>query len=385
MNYQIKDQRIVIVLPDSLSSANSEAFQDECNHALEGKGIEEIVLDASHNRYISSAGLRVILFLTKRYSKVSIKDVDLSVYDVLEMTGFTKLVEVHRKLEEVDVSGMKVIGEGRAGIVYRVNKDTILKVYKRKIEISNIEREMALSREAFVLGIPTAITFDIVKVGDTLASRFEMLDCATLGEVMKHDIYHLDQYLDEYAKLLLKINHTTSDTLDLPSKKDKWLEHVSYCLPYLDDSHGKKLRALIEGIEDKKTFVHGDCHIKNIMSDGKNLYLIDMGALSTGHPIFELGALYRTFFGFDFIEPGNTERFFGLDRDTLDRIFYGTLTRYLEHFDDEVLDKIALVGLVYLISWNSRYEGGEGNRAQDAIARLIPLVEKLNDLKIPLK
>ena len=385
MNYQIQDRRIVISLPESLSSANSEAFQEECNEALQNQGIEEVVLDASNNRYISSAGLRVILSLVKRYPKVIIEDVDLSVYDVLEMTGFTKLLEVRRKLEEVDVTGMKVIGEGRTGIVYRVNKDTILKVYKRKIEIASIEREMALSREAFVLGIPTAITFDIVKVGDKLASRFEMLDCATLDEVMKHDIYHLDQYLDAYAELLLKINHTTSDTLDLPSKKAKWLEHVGYCLPYLDESHGKKLQKLIEGIEDRKTFVHGDCHIKNVMSDGKNLYLIDMGALSTGHPIFELGALYRTFFGFDFIEPGNTERFFDMDRDSLDRIFYGTMNRYLEHFDDEVLDKIALVGLVYLISWNSRYEGGEGERAKDAIARLIPLIEKIDELKIPLK
>lgn len=385
MEFKLNDVTLTATLPVAVSSQNAEDLRKEFIEAIEKYHPAKVIIDCHDVSYISSAGLRVFLFLKQEVGEVEVIDTSLEVYNIFQMTGFTKLLTIHRKLEEIDVTGKQIIGEGRTGVVYRLDKDTIVKVYKRDISISSIEQEMNLSRESFVLGIPTAITFDIVKVDGHLASRFEMLDCLTLAEVIKGDLSHLDKYLDEYASLLKKINSSSSSNLQLSSKKKKYQEHASYCLSYLDKEDGEKLVRLIDEIPEAETFIHGDCHIKNIMSDGKSLFLIDMGSLSKGYPLFDLAALYRTFFGFDFIEPGNTESFFELDRDTLDKIFYGVMERYFDgKFNQEVLDKIALTGLVYLISWNHRYEGGKGARSQDAVARLIPLIKRVENLFLPL-
>ena len=384
MEYQYLNKTMTLFLEGRITSANADSIRDDIHAILNGKDVEKVVLDAGKLEYISSAGLRIVFALKRDYADLSIVNVSLDVFDIFEMTGFTKILKVYRKLAEIDVTGMQVIGEGRTGIVYRMNKDTILKVYKRDVSIEDIEAEMKLSRESFVLGIPTAITFDIVKVGTRLASRFEMLDCDTFAEVIAKDVAHLDHYLDQYAELLRKINSTSSSDLDLPDKKKKWIQHAELCLPHLDDAHGKKLMDLIQAVPERKTFVHGDCHIKNIMSDGKSLFLIDMGALSTGHPIFELAALYRTFFGFDFVDPGNTERFLELPRDVLDKLFFGLMERYFGSFDQETLDKIAVAGITYLVSWSSRYENNPV-RVADGAKRLSELLDRVKTLALPLK
>ena len=334
--------------------------------------------------FISSAGLRIVFHLKKLFPRIEIINVSLDVFDILQMTGFTQLAKVSRKMAEIDITGMEVIGEGRTGIVYRMNKDTILKVYKRDVSVADIEREMSMCREAFVLGIPTALTFDIVRVGDRLASRFEMLDCDTLAAMIGKDLEHLDDYLDAYAALLKTINTTSSDQLELPDKKKKWLGHAELCLPHLDKERGEKLVSLIKGIPEAKTFIHGDCHIKNIMSDGKNLFLIDLGSLSKGYPIFDLAALYRTFFGFDFTDPGNTERFLELPRDILDKIFDGIMDRYFGFCNDEIMDKLAVVGLCYLVSWSSRYENNPA-RIEDGAKRLAEALDRVETLVLPLQ
>ena len=46
--------------------------------------------------------------------------------------------------------------------LHRIAEDTIVKVYRSFVSMDAIEKEKALSRWAFVKGLPTAISFDIV-------------------------------------------------------------------------------------------------------------------------------------------------------------------------------------------------------------------------------
>ena len=75
-----------------------------------------------------------------------------------------------------------MIGNGFFSTVYRIDKDTIIKVFNRVSDPEQIERELKLAKQAFILGIPTAISFDIVRVDDKLGVRFEMLDCMSLRD-----------------------------------------------------------------------------------------------------------------------------------------------------------------------------------------------------------
>ena len=71
----------------------------------------------------------------------------------------------YRKYKEISVEGCKRIGWGAKGTVYRYDDEMIVKVFNQNNTYRDVEREIAQSRKAFILGIPTAISFGIVSVG----------------------------------------------------------------------------------------------------------------------------------------------------------------------------------------------------------------------------
>lgn len=60
-------------------------------------GVDDLVLDFADLQYISSAGLRVILSLQKtmnKNGKMTIKNVNDTVMDVFEITGFADILNI---------------------------------------------------------------------------------------------------------------------------------------------------------------------------------------------------------------------------------------------------------------------------------------------------
>ena len=151
---------------------------------LEAQDHGKVVLDAEKLEYISSAGLRVILRLRKQEPELAIVNASPEVYEIFEMTGFTEMMPVSRAYRRVSVDGCEVIGQGANGKVYRLDPETIIKVYLNPNSLPDIHRERELARKAFVLGIPTAIPYDVVKVGDGYGSVFELLNAKSFGSLI---------------------------------------------------------------------------------------------------------------------------------------------------------------------------------------------------------
>ena len=99
------------------------------------------ILDAEGLEYISSAGLRVLLKIRKAFGKdIEIVNVSNEVYGIFEVTGFTELLNVRKKLREISVEGLEVIGGGSFSTVYRLDPETILKVYDKKpVTLAEVE------------------------------------------------------------------------------------------------------------------------------------------------------------------------------------------------------------------------------------------------------
>ena len=381
LNKTIDNNILTIHFDGEINSTNSQSVHDEIVSLLE-KDINNLVFDFSNLSYISSAGLRILLVIKKQYDSLKIVGCNLEVYDILEMTGFTKIINVSKALKEISVDGCKVIGEGRAGIVYRINKDTIVKVYKRADSLESIQRELDLSKQAFVLGIPTAISFDIVKVGSRFAARYEMLDFLTLRDFLANNPDKYLEYAEKWANLVKKINTTESTTNDLINKKDKWLKELNIIKDSLDEGMFNKLKEMVEDIKDTNTFIHGDCHPKNIMFNGDEVYLIDMGSLAVGNPIFELAPLYRTFILFDILDPGNTGRFFELDHDLAMKFFKAFMNNYFDNYNEEIENKIRLTALIYFCGWLHRYNSDNKENFERIIKEIKELTPKVNNLNI---
>ncbi len=383
MRYELKNNFLILYFEGELNSFNADNIEKEAQEAINGKQFESLKLDFSNLRYISSAGLRIVLKLKQQFNNVEIVEASLEVYDVLSMTGFINIMTVKKAMKRLYVSGAEVIGEGFFSTVYRIDKDTIVKVFNRTSDPEQIERELRLSKQAFVLGIPTAISFDIVKVDDKLGVRFEMLDCISLKNAFKNYPERYEELLDRYVALLKKINTTDSNNMQgLPDMKEFFLEKISAIKDYLEPKYFEKAKKLLESIPDRTTFIHGDCHFKNIMVQGDDYLLIDMDTLSKGHPMFELALIRAPYVGFEQDDPGNNERFLGFASEFTKKLYEDIVERYYGKINQEILDKLELICSIHMIWWNVTNTPDFKPRLEGNRERLYKLLDRYNDLNI---
>ena len=162
MKTQNENNTLTLFLEGRIDTTNAAATEAGIMSAIEGA--ENIVIDAEQLEYISSAGLRVLMKLRKTVGKpLPVINVSRDVYDIFETTGFTELLDVKKAPRKISLEGCEVIGQGGHGKVYRLDEETIIKVYHDKSPLSLIEKEREYAKNAFVNGVPSAIAYDIVQ------------------------------------------------------------------------------------------------------------------------------------------------------------------------------------------------------------------------------
>ena len=106
------------------------------------------------------------------------------VYNVFDITGFTIMTDILRKPREITLDGCEVIGRGASATMYRMDEETVVKIFDPAIGIERIERERQNAKAAFVSGLPTAIPFDTVHCSDGYGTVYELIDAVTLSRFM---------------------------------------------------------------------------------------------------------------------------------------------------------------------------------------------------------
>ena len=219
------NNNITISLSGRVDSGNAQSVESDILAQLAGCGNVGVVIDASKLEYISSAGLRVILRLKKSYHDLKIINVSSEIYDIFEMTGFTEMITVEKAYRVVSVEGCEVIGEGANGKVYRIDGDNVVKTYKNADALAEIQHEREVARLALILGVPTAISYDIVRVGDSYGSVFELLSASSFAKILAKQPERFDWCVNEYVKMLKKIHGIEVPEGKLPHIKNKILKH----------------------------------------------------------------------------------------------------------------------------------------------------------------
>lgn len=282
-----------LFLKGSISAANAHEFEEELLTAADEAQGDALRLDAEELAYISSAGLRALVKLMKRCAdRVSVVNASSEVYDVFDMTGFTTLMDVKRRMREVSVEGCELIGSGGFGKVYRLDEETIVKVYNPGISLEFVEQEHDVSQKAFLMGVPTAISYDVVKVGDCYGVVFEMLDAKTTAQIIEADPSQIPAISGASAKLLKELHAIVpGPDAGLPNRKQLFLEWVDSLAAHLTQEESDKIKAFLNAVPDRDTFLHGDYNAKNIMVLNGELQLIDIGDATIGHPVFDIAGL----------------------------------------------------------------------------------------------
>ena len=207
-------------LSGRIDSVNAAEWERKLTQQLDLE--KETIFDAEALEYISSAGLRVLLKMQKSLPQKSrIVNVSPDVYEILEVTGFSELFDVTKRMRKVSVDGCEVIGQGGNGTVYRIDRETIIKVYNPGTSMEKIALEKKYAREAFKNGIPTAISFDTVEVGDRYGIVFELLNATTVGRAISDEPDRITEYGTKMGKLLRTIHTTTVPSGTLPTIREK--------------------------------------------------------------------------------------------------------------------------------------------------------------------
>ena len=349
MTVSEKDGIVTIFLEGRIDSGNATQVEKEILGLMDENPGKEIAFDAENLDYISSAGLRVLLKVQKAKAKpVMISNVSGEVYDIFETTGFTQLLNVRKKYRQISVDGCEIIGKGAYGTVYRLDEDTVVKKYESPEALSMIENEKKLAKLAFVAGIPTAISFDIVKIGNTFGSVFELLKAKTFNDLIKEKPSEADETIRKYTELIKQVHSISLAPGTLPSAKAEYLKKLDNIHPLLSDELYERMKEFYDSLPEDDHVIHGDLQMKNIMLSGDEPMLIDMDTLSQGLPIFDLGGIYLAYIAFVEDDPENCMRFFGIDKEMADRIFYGVMDNYYREISEqekkEILEKVKIIG-----------------------------------------
>ena len=386
MDSKFENGQLTIFLAGRVDSSNASAVEAELQSMIAGNSATSLVLDAEKLEYISSAGLRIVLRLRKQYEDMKVINASAEVYDIFDMTGFTEMLTVEKAYRRMSVEGCEVIGEGANGKVYRIDPDTIVKVYLNPDSLPDIHRERELARKAFVLGIPTAISYDVVKVGEGYGSVFELLSARSIGKRLIAAPEKWEEYTVIMVDLLKKIHSTVVKRGDMPDMKEVALGWANFMRDYLPAAEGEKLVALVNAVPQDDHMMHGDYHIKNVMLQGDEALLIDMDTLCVGHPVFELASVYNAYLGFGETDHSRTKDFLGIDYEIAGKIWNKTLELYLDTTDParlaEVADKARIVGYTRLIRRSIRRGGLETDKEtlDYYTEQLIGLLQKTDTL-----
>jgi len=379
----------VIRLSGRIDTSNAAEWEKTITEQLSGE--TENSFDADELEYISSAGLRVLMKVRKKAgSEIKIFNVSSDVYDIFDMTGFTELFKVEKKMREISVEGCEVIGKGFYGTVYRIDPETIVKVYNTPDSIPIIEKEQRLAKCAFVKGVPTAISYDIVRVGDNYGSVFELLNADSFNDHLINEPKKFDELLHKYVDFLKVVHSAEMDAGTIPMARDIFIGYLDVIDSYLTSEQSVRLKELLSALPDDLHMVHGDFQMKNVMLVGDEPMLIDMETISTGQPIFDLQALYVTYISFSEDCPDNLSSFLGISDDLGEPIWNSILEKYFDTADKAELsainDKIRLMSAIrflYLLAVTDLKNGDLGERrikrTQDHISELL---KKVNGFEI---
>ncbi len=284
-------QRLTLTLAGRLDVASAPALEA----ALQLEGIRDLVMDLEACVYISSVGLRGILRGLKDTAKVNgtmvLVGVQPSVMSILELTGLTKLLTVKPKAREVSIDGLEFISAGMCGQCFRLDRETILKLYNEGVEPRIAEQEKEFAKAAFVMGIPTAISYDVVACGNRTGVVYEMLDAEPFSKVIRNDPQGVDAHARTLADVARMIHSTTGDPALFPDIKQTLRGSIRQMDFFLSAQEIDVLLGKLESIPDANNCVHFDLHTSNIMMREGEPVLIDMGDMSIGSYLFDVGLL----------------------------------------------------------------------------------------------
>ena len=359
-SFNLDNGVLTVSLEGRLDTEASVKFEADLAEICRNNPHESMVFDAEKLEYVASSGLRTILKMVKTEKNFSLENVSDSVYNVFEMTGFSRIMTIRKALRKIDLEKCERIGFGGNGAVYRVSEDEIVKVNYNPSTYATLELELSKAKEAFLLGIPTAISFDMVDCGEGRRGVvYETIKSKTLGETIQANPERIEELTEQYIGQLNILHAVHTDNPVFGNAKDSYRKQVEDASKYYTEEEGKMLEQVLDALPEGDRLVHCDAHPKNIMIQNGEMLWIDMEGMSVGHPIYDLISIAVVLNGMRTDQM--TIDICGMDISTVRQLKDCFIRKYFKTEDPEMiqkygsmLDALRLIRAVFAVGFTSK-------------------------------
>ena len=360
-NYKLDNDVLFVSLEGRLDTEAAVKFEAELAEVCKANAHGALTIDAAELEYVASSGLRTILKLAKTEKNFKIVNVSSSVYSVFEMTGFARIINISKALRKIDLEQCEKIGFGGNGAVYRISEDEIVKVNYNPATDAELDSELTKAKEAFLLGVPTAISFDLVDCGEGRRGVvYETIKSKSLGETIQSNPELMEELTDKYIAQLNLLHSIHTENPVFGNMKDNYRMQVENASKFLTEEEGKMLEMVLDALPEGDILVHGDAHTKNIMIQNGEMLWIDMEGMSAGHPIYDLISIAAVLNGVR-NDDKMTMGICGMDVATVLKFRQCFVKKFFKTEDpemiqryDSMIEALRLIRAVFAIGFNSQ-------------------------------
>lgn len=191
-------------------------------------------------------------------------------------------------LKEMTIEGLDLIAQGGTGRIYRINDEQILKVFT-DITPEELEKQKATAVELFKAMVPTAISFETVRVGDKYGIVYEFLNGASVGKTLAQHPERVREIGERMGTLLKEQHGASMENTALEYMNDRvngWIDRIEN--RFIKSKDAKMLREIVKAIPRGKCMLHCDFHEGNVMIQNGEYLLVDIDEACIGHPLYDL-------------------------------------------------------------------------------------------------
>lgn len=198
------------------------------------------------------------------------------------------------RFDEWILSGGGMQGES---YIHRSDDSIYLKLFTETIDRRFIEGEFEKNGNLEKYGIPCPKALSIVTLGNRTGIVFQRINGKKSFSRATGDNPELIPSLARrFARMGKELHESSAEGSPFPSAFQTYrtLLDTNRTIDEIDVNLRAKMNDALEQIapEDCCTFLHGDFHFGNAITDGSNDYFIDLGSCSWGNPKFDLAMFY---------------------------------------------------------------------------------------------
>ncbi|MBP5210908.1 MAG: phosphotransferase [Bacteroidales bacterium] len=204
---------------------------------------------------------------------------------------------------KIDINNYVVSGEGANGFSYNSisDPDEMIKMYNTGYDTHAVVVELEATQKAYSIGLNVPEPGDLITDGQRLGIRFKRIpDKTSFARAIANNPELLEPLAKEFAAMCRKLHSTKCKPGLFDDAKHQFLTLLKADTAF-DAMQKEKIADFIKSAPDSDTILHGDMHFGNAVISGpvapqpavnrKTLW-IDLGSLSTGYYMFDLGMLY---------------------------------------------------------------------------------------------